>query len=143
MLKTAPFLQLYFAKFQINLAECIISPGLGPVLCSCCKRALCLLLRARAFVHQAGPLPWPPSGRFSLGLCASVWPRACRPDEDPLLSKTNLCLALTSGGHCLAPNTSKGSATITRPPRTETFLFFHPTLALPESTCVLLLFIRN
>lgn len=83
---------------------------------------------------------------FSLLLCSSTLSLTRALTNGPLVSRTNLCLALTAYGTVSLshePNTSKGPAQVMPPPRTETFYFFNPTLALPESTCVLFLFINR
>lgn len=52
-MKIVPFLQFWLAKFQISLAKFNISPFLGPLLCSCPKPVLNLLLGSCALVCQA------------------------------------------------------------------------------------------
>ena len=66
-MKIAPFffLQFWLAKFQINLAKFNISPFLGPLLCSCPKPVLNLLLRSCTWVCQADFSHSPPPSSLS------------------------------------------------------------------------------
>lgn len=136
----SPFLEFWFAKSPINLANFNITPFLGPVLCSCPQQCLfCCFVRApwfttlifsRGLTHNPSPFP----------LCFSSLSLTLSLNKSSSVSMTNLCLALTWNGHCLSPTSQIpsvfwGSTQIMPPPRTETF-FFKPHFGRARSTRV-------